>query len=533
MQDVDVQNDGRMIPLDSKVYSYMEMLYSRAGMTAPHTARPWSSGQARALLEQVPVRGAATADLAERIRAELNREPLYEERHFSFDTNPRVNAESFYALRGGDRGPAGEEEQWLHGYRERLPQFVLPIEFMYGEHFYILGDFELLEERHASRGSYGESNYSNWAELGDPKLDMNMPLRSFASAGGQWWFLQLGRDRHSWGNGLGENLLLSDESDYLEALNFRLFSSSFSYSGIYAQPGQFAFDYSADPVTADSEVTSRLFLAHRLEAVFWNRLNLSLTEGLMLAADDNDRALQPVQYLNLFFPFHNWHESAQGNSIMALEIEWRPMAGWGLYGQAAVDEFLTSYEAAKGSGEKNLFGWLFGTDWTLPAGRGFFTGYAEFVSTAPFMYLLTKNSNDARLYNVRRYASLVTNQFEYIVQPLGFSQGPDARSYSLTLQYERPGRYTGALSCSFLEKGEVDWQTKPTDAALAEAFSDGFPSGTVEYSLLFHLSGEYLLTERLAVQGDLYYRNRWNVGHKAGARGFDLETALGLRFDLY
>jgi hypothetical protein len=524
------QNSGTMLALDSPVYRYMEILYSQAGMTAPNTARPWSVGEARRLLERVRGRvpGEAARQLAGRVHDELyERKLLHREEHFGFDLNPQVNAEGFYAFRGRT-GSANEEAEWIHGYRERLPMLELPLEWYYGEGLYIIGDFALLEEYEAARGAYGQSNYSNWVDFGGPKIDGHFPLRSFLSLGGPWWFVQLGRDQYKWGTGKAENMLVGDTSDFLDALNFKLFSDVFSYSGIAAVLDPYSFTYSGGQFHSFKQRPYSVFIAHRLEATFWDSLTVGMSEALSLVGGDGKDEFLAIRDLNFFYPFHNWMESDRGNSFMTAELKWRPAPGWGIYGEFAMDEFRTAYEAARdGGGGPGIFGWLLGADWSAPLGSGFLTGYTEYAITDPYIYLLS--ANNSTFYNIRRYWSYISNSWEYIVRPLGFSLGPDARSVTLRLQYEVPQRYSAGLQGTYSGKGEVDWHDQPTDDAITDALTT-IPSGTVEHTLLLHLDGEYYLSPQLALQADAYYRYRWNIANTAGATGYDLEFALGLRY---
>jgi hypothetical protein len=219
-----------------------------------------------------------------------------------------------------------------------------------------------------------------------------------------------------------------------------------------------------------------------------------------------------------------------------MEADWQALPGFGVYGEFAIDEFTTAYEKERdGGGGPGIFGWLCGADFSMAAGNGFLSGYGEYAHTDPFLYILSGNDatyyDDASYYNIRRYWSYITDSWESIVRPLGFSLGPDARSYTLHLQYEVPGRWMTALECSFAEKGEIDWRDKPDIADVEAALKASFPTGVVERSLLLHLSGEYCLSSSWAVQGDCYNRYRWNIDHQRGEEGFDLEFALGLRYE--
>jgi hypothetical protein len=520
------QNGRAVIGLSSPIYRMMDSLYLEQGKALPSQARPWTEDEARAALDRLDAETLSDAGHAayRAILGELDKKRLARQDGFEFDTAAVLTPE-FYLRSNMGKDPAAAEEDyvWNHGYDERSPFISVPLEFLFGDSFCLYSDLAFKEERAAvdsawrTDGSYAEGVLDNhWNVIFDqwdnPRLDLYFPFRAFMATGGKGWDLQFGRDKLSWGNGNSGNLMLSDYSDFYDFVSLSFLSRNFKMTNVYASMYPFL------PDAAHTRLDFSAFMGHRLEIRIAERFLIAINESVSLGSFTEDE--EPLQDMNFMMVFHNWL-SERANSLMSLEFQANPWRYVTLYGQGAMDEFTTQYEADRGGGGgPPIFGGLLGAEGSYPLGPGYLSGSLEYAVTSPWLY---NRSAPPYYYNVRRYWSLGTDEYEYVVKPLGYRYGPDALVFYGEVRYDVPAGPSYALDVRYIMKGEKEigsvWDPAPGDAA---------PSGVAERSLVIHAGADYPILSWLAASADVYFDFTRDRDHIPGAFRNDFELALGL-----
>ena len=153
-----------------------------------------------------------------------------------------------------------------------------------------------------------------------------------------------------------------------------------------------------------------------------------------------------IRDLNYLMVFHNWTIPERTNSLMTVEFTVNPWKYFNVYGQVAMDEFTTEYEADRdGNGGPPIFGYMAGAKGAGPLGSGYLSLVGEWVLTNPWLY---NRKSSPYFYNTRRIYSLVTDYWEYIAKPLGYEYGCDSIVYYGEVSYRVPGLWTAGNGCN-------------------------------------------------------------------------------------
>ncbi|MDY5932171.1 MAG: hypothetical protein SPJ34_09125, partial [Candidatus Ornithospirochaeta sp.] len=147
-------------------------------------------------------------------------------------------------------------------------------------------------------------------------LNFNIPYRAFASAGGDHWSLQVGRDRMSWGPGETGNFVVGDNILYHNMARFTTYFDSFKYTfatSFFPHPSAYAnsTDWGQGGGQTQPLNGINMFMAHRLEFRFFkDRMNFVLTEAVMYQSKENHLDLQ---VFNPCMLFHNYYIKSNAN----------------------------------------------------------------------------------------------------------------------------------------------------------------------------------------------------------------------------
>jgi hypothetical protein len=398
-----------------------------------------------------------------------------------------------------------------------------------------------LEPAVAADPSYYTNPVSSWGTnvpWETQRFDLNVPLRAFAAAGGEWWNFQLGRDKVSFGPGRTGNLALSDNPDYYDFARLSFFSDIFKYSIFVSQmPMSLEENLMYDSRVTDwddpqkdylTETTNRYFYLHRLDMRFFKKLSIGLSEGVMVGNSPLElRYLNPVMVFHSFFSWNDYPvwgtEGGDLNgSLFSLDVEWAFLPGWAVYGQVVMNEFSTPYESARFPNQPPPgMGYLLGAEYIHPLADWTLSWYAEMVYTDPFLYTLS--SPYASMIWMRRSSELGSKELRYdwfghgegrdmMLAALGLSAAGEKLALSLDLSFKRQGEHGIAW----------DWNTEDNN--------QNSPSGTPETALKAVFGVECKILPSLSLSGYFGGTALFDARHVTGNREYGMEAGLGVSY---
>ncbi|MDR2110643.1 MAG: hypothetical protein LBP32_04985 [Spirochaetaceae bacterium] len=456
-----------IIPLSSEIYREMDALYLLRGLGSPSSSRPWTAAEALAALERVDAAGPRLGEQAlhDHIAAEISRLPrlaLGDSVHLdaNFETAFEVYAHT------NDRDYVTEPD-WLYGYEERKPLFLLSAEMAAGKWFYVFTDLrygrnrflegDIRRDETALPGGMGalippQDTFQggllfpvwSWA-YSRPVLtnviprtwdfDFQWPKRAVFAVGGNHWTLNLSRDKIRWGSGHTGNFIIDDHTDYQDFARFSVFTERFKYEWLNV----FFISYPYNSGLIDSgglmEETFRILMAHRLEFRILKSLSFSISENIMY----QDRNLN-FRYFNPAFIYHNLWDRSRFNAIAQGELEFTFAPGFKVYGQFVIDQLRAPDEDA---GQSDAYGVLAGFEHARTLGKGVLTISLEGAYTTPLLYRRDK----VDFLMITKNETLGAWESFY-VDYIGYPYGGDAAVLQLDAAYLLPG--DAVVSARFL-----------------------------------------------------------------------------------
>ena len=207
-------------------------------------------------------------------------------------------------------------------------------------------------------------------------VDVNFecPRRAFVSFGDDWWNIQIGRDKLSWGNGHSGNLVIGDHLDHEDYARFTAFGNNMKYEALdiflnhptFVTPGE------------EDQNGIKMFLAHRLEFTPWRWLDFAISEDVMYQDDSIN-----LEYLNPAFVYHNLNDRQNFNAIAHAEASVTPFPGLKVYGQFCLDQARAPLE---GHSQPDCYGFIGGLEYGTALGPGLFDVSLEGAATTTYMY---------------------------------------------------------------------------------------------------------------------------------------------------
>jgi hypothetical protein len=362
--------------------------------------------------------------------------------------------------------------------------------------------------------------------------DAHMPLRAFVAAGGSWWNFQLGRDRLFWGTGHTGSLSFSDNSAFFEFVRLSFFSDFFKYSLLVNQMHLVIDDIipSTFPIMPEilTETTQRYYYLHRLDFSFFNRVSLSVMEGLMVGNSPLE-----LRFLNPFVVFHslfswsdyeNWpvnpSEGDLNGSFFSLELNWNITKNLSVYGQFVMNEWAAQGEIKSNPNQPpNELGYLAGTSFTHSFDAWGSVFFLEFIHTDPYCYILSSP-----------FASFIQMHYSGGRQYYFIGYPRDTIALALGTRFFKSDIIVINGDFSWICRGEHDkdgltWDWANTDITRIEKT----PSGSAENNFSVSLGAEWkplsYLTLKGSVTGILSFNNKHSGSDKRGG-----QAALSVSF---
>jgi hypothetical protein len=369
-------------------------------------------------------------------------------------------------------------------------------------------------------------------------FDMNMPLRTFAAAGGPWWNLQLGRDQVSFGAGHTGNMALSGTPDYYDFIRAVFFSPDFKYSLLVSQMPLNTSDLLSPLVSplasgALTSTTQRYLYLHRMDLRLFHRVSLGISEGVMVGNSPLElRYLSPFVFFHSFNAWRDyakwtgWNTGDMVGSLLSVDIDWAVIPSLAFYGQFVMNELAFAEELLSNNIAPNGLGFLGGLEFTHSFPGWQFLVFGEFVYTDPYLYTLS--SPFASYIWMRRLSeSAVSKKNRY--RWIGHPEGRDTMLFALGASLSRPGlSLTPELSFAVKGNHTILWDWNRGSPYSLERS----PSGIPEYRLIPGLQAAWDIFPWLQVSGYIRETLVFDAGHVQGAFEDGFEIGLSAAFTL-
>ncbi len=510
-----INNNQKIIPLTSEVYTLIDNLSVESGYPLLSTVRPYSESEIIAYMKHIdysklsiPGKNAYAA-----IKKLLEKHLTYKEDSFAANSAAALSLETYLHT-------SADESGWQYGYEQRKPFFSLPVETWFNEGFYAYTEIELKQNRYLITEKDSEGKYKKVftnVPLSYADLNYHYPVRAFFSAGGDNWNMRAGRDKLKSGNGKTGQLVLSSDPDYYDFILIKGFSDVFSFTWIYANLESWS------SATVDDGI-QRAFIDHIIETRLFNKLTLYLCESMLMNGLDPE-----IQFVNPLIIYHNLFMEKYSNSLASAGFSYTPVSGLKLYGEMAIDQVQT-YQEQDLYGESvtatpNADGFLTGIQGISPAGEGYLSGQIEYVYTSPWLYI---REGDMSFIWSHRELTDVLKSIATTRKPIGYLYGPDSIVVSASAGYEIPGTFSISGGIDYILKGENTITTQFRETPEAAAMTT--PSGIAEKKTIFRLEGKYTLLPSLTIGFSSCIVHIKDYNHIKDNFFFDFQNAAFLTF---
>lgn len=522
----------RMVSAGDPVLEDLRFLSREGGVSLLSLTPPLSGDEIRNALSGVdPDRLSASGREAyHRVLAALARKPAILDAPFGFSVRPELALEA--------RARSTGDIPWSSPETSSASLLTAPFEFFFSDRLYARLDLSVRTD--PTYYDRGDGAFGTNVPLGAGQLDMNIPFRSFLSAGGAWWNFQIGRDKVSFGTARTGNLAINDTPSFYDFARVSLFAKNFKYSLFVTQQPMDPSDLLAEggtiPAGAPSSTTQRYLYYHRMDARFFDRLSIGVGEGAMVGNSPLElRFLNPLAIYHGYFSwldYPKWpaektsDEGSYVGSLLSIDLDWSIHPGWALYGQFVMNEYTTEYEQDKwpDSARPNGLGYLAGIEHTRSLGPFAATFSLETVYADPYLYTLS--SPFCSYISMRRLSAL--SKKDPLYSWIGHPQGRDFALFSLGADLRRGakgerGAFGGEVGVTYTLQGEHglrwDWST----GASADEVS---PSGTVERRLAFKVSPWWSPLDSVTLGTSVALVQIENFRHVKGDEAIGVEGTL-------
>ena len=552
-----------IIPLSSRLYKDMDVLYLVTGNGTPSNARPWSKSEASQILSRIDRASLTKTSAAfyDSILQTISGGLRFQfDDGFQFGVAMDLNFEGYYHTNGTD---FNLETDWIRGFEERKHPIRFIFDFGLKDFLFLFCDLQYGQNRFnnldawdyfdkiplVSNGigaiipklytegvfvthsfNYSKTFHTNSLPLSQSyDIDFQVPKRAVAAVGGDNWNATLSRDRINWGNGHSGNFIVDNHVDYQEFARVVAFTDYFKYDWLNiffeTNPGQ-----GENP---DDEF--RIFMAHRLEFRILERITFALSENIMYQNDMFD-----LRYLNPAFIYHNLNNRSMFNAIAHVELDVALGNGFNAYAQYVMDQARAPNEAPT---QADAMGFLGGLEYATVLGPGIMNASLEYALTNPLLY--RRDGVDFLMY--RKYFTHGNPSGPaYVVHLdyIGYPHGGDAQVLQLDIGYRIPSFGEINLQVMGMRHGEMNFFTSHNldgDNDGSANYQGFTPSGDeVDETLVVSLSGEYKIPKIIRwMEANLYAQMDW-IGRRTlvKATGIykdktsDLQITMGLSISL-
>ncbi len=476
-----IPSSARIIPLSSPLYEQVDALYRLSALALPSAARPWSSSEAKQIVEALDPSLPGFATLLALVSG--GSEDL-----FSLKASLALTAEGYAHTNTTYNSPY----LWAYSIDERRPLVRLTWEFALADRFYAamgidvatahvtdddtpltgvqIGAFENDNRWLIEIGQQFAPHFVNNFPKGPPHVIAgDWPYASQISLAGPWWSASVGRGAVQWGSGVSGNLIIGNHIKNHNYVDFSFFGGGAKL--------QFRYLIQPNPLRDNQQ---RIFLGHRLEFSPWRWVRFAISENAMFKGETII-----LHYFDPTFFYHNLYHRNHLNSIAGIEIDLALARGLSFHGQVAIDQFQLPTE---GDSEADAMGFLANLSYSWTENRGIYTLTLEGAYTDPALYRRDK-VDFLILRGMENNSGLLYADY------LGYRYGSDSITATARLSYQIPSTWRVAGSLALHSKGEVDLTTSHNKDGDNNEYANiprPAPSGeTVRYSVQMGLQGSW------------------------------------------
>ena len=563
-------NRQEIYSVDSMEYKAIRDLYISHGYALPSTSGPWPA-----------------ADLYGHVKESLDEKARYSSSDmFCFDLKIDFNGEAYlHTNKDAFTSPdeyARRPGSFYSDYNKPTPLVSIPFETWIGQNVYGYTSLDLSTVRHVhsltetikdSDGniigySYNPSYIMHNLVFIPPTafsdFNMNFPYRAFASIGGSWWNIAIGRDKLSWGPGETGNFIIGDQIPYHNNARVSFFTKNFkyifsissfihpmNYMKSYDNDGSLYYYYPEYRQDAPRDGL-RMFISHRLEWRLFDKVNMALTEGIMY---QNENGMLDPLVISPTAVFHNFYIRGNANSILSLEVDFSFLPHWNGYLELGIDELQMPGEQTKEGNAPGATGLLAGVKFSYPQKKGNIYGSFEGAMTTPYLYL----RDDGESRNGDKYGNSFVVAFPefvsdaddgkklgtYTLQYVGYRYGGDAIVLNANTGYEEYGKWYAEGNILYLIHGAFDTLTRwsmndpantPTDSEGDAGSYDKNPANKEKNAVMhvidISVEGGITPLHYFDIYGRCDFITAINKDNMKGNNQFDFQFTLGLKYSL-
>lgn len=501
---LNAQNYQQMIKIGSPDYDSLDYLYLESGMVLNTAAKPFSEREFLYYLSAIPYDGLSAEGKKryDRLKTAYEKPALVDTEGFVFDAALQVNAE-FYAKTQPDKA------NWLWSYDDKKSILSAPLGIGLFDFAYIGFDFDLRGDPVTYSDNENGWQYSNIVtNVG--YLDYQFPFRTYASIGGEHWNVELGRDQLELGPGQFSKLVISDNADFYEFLDARIYWNFFKYDFLFISMDPGLVDGETLPSNGGQEAY-KSYYNHRFELSLFDKVSLTIDEGYMVGG------LPPeLKYFVPFMIFHSFTDWFRTSSLFSAELRVNPWKYFEFYSQLMWNQIQLAYEHETygNDDQANAMGYMLGIKGTLPTDIGSFHAGAEWALTEPQLYV---RESPLTSYHWRRQTfsnSEIAGELAYLTKPMGWEYGNDAITVNVWFGFEIDALLKAQLAYRYVAKGEQNVDSPYFTGPGAIAMKT--PTGTPNFQNSLALSATVTPFPFLEIGATIAYVSEENYLHQTG-----------------
>lgn len=525
-------NTQDLIFPDHPVFRAWRDLFILSGRALPSSVGPLSRNEILLYLSALPEAASPLeALLRQRVRDRLDSKPGFQQSTFAFQAINTLQPELYL-------GNVTDPTEWYRSYYTQPPLWRTDFKFWGGNFLAFAFDLPVSVEPFAILDRQGPINSNIISNLGE--WNKYFPFRGYIAAGGDFWSIQWGRGKLSYGPGRSGNILLSDAADWADFFAISLFWEGFKFHSVVINQDWYDYllDTSNNPVLHPSgwyrsaegaQTKSRFHTFHRLEFRPTGNFSFAISEAGAVETVGMD-----FRFLNPFFVYHNWFLSENSDSNAALDAEWTIFPGFSVYGAFLFDYITTPYKDQVFQDKRPLaYGIQLGKESLFQFDQSLLRFLLEAVYISPYAYT-------DRNFNWVQWRRHLSDYGEIrgralLEQPLGYVLGPNSSQLLAAVSWEVPGLWNFGLDGRIVGKGSNNLLTKnPEHPDADDPPLMAPPYEKPRLNLILRAWGEWELEsvggpKFWTIRTDVLATQKSNTGN--GDEGLIFQSALGLRFE--